>query len=160
MEDLYVSGLAIDRDVAQISVLGIMNHPGAAYHIFSLLAKEKISVDIILQTPGTGAIKDISFTVSKHDMEAALKVLAANRDSIGYDNITHNDKLAKLTVVGAGMLSSHGVAAAMFEALYENGIRIAMISTSEIKIAVLIDDHQTEKAQQAVHDKFAHLLLE
>ena len=154
VEDLYVSGLAIDRDVAQISVLGIFNQPGAAYHIFSLLAKEKISVDIILQTPGTNAVTDISFTVSKQDKEAAMAVLAANRDSIGYDNITHNDKLAKLSVVGAGMTTSPGVASNMFEALYENGINIMMISTSEIKITVLIEDQFTERAMKAVHDKF------
>ena len=159
MEDLYVSGLAIDRDVAQISVLGIKDRPGAAYKIFSLLANKKISVDIILQTPGTTAT-DISFTVSKQDKEAALEVLTINHESIDYDTITHNDKLAKLSIVGAGMTTSHGVASTMFEALYENGISIMMISTSEIKITVLIEDQFAEKAKQAVHDKFTHLLLE
>jgi len=159
MEDLYVSGLAIDRDVTQISVLGIKNRPGAAYHTFSLLADAKISVDIILQTPGT-AVTDISFTVSKQDKQATLAVLTANKESIGFDTITHNDNLAKLSIVGAGMTTSHGVASTMFEALYENGINIMMISTSEIKITVLIEDQFTEKAKQAVHDKFTHLLLE
>ena len=153
VEDLYVSGLATDRDVAQISVLGIMDRPGVAYHIFSLLAKENISVDIILQTPGTAAITDISFTVTKQDLQAALTVLEAHRDNIGFNTVTHNSKLAKLTVAGAGMLSSPGVASAMFEALYENGINIVMITTSEIKITVLIDEQHTEKAMQAVHDK-------
>ena len=153
VEDLYISGLATDRDVAQISVLGVPGSQSAAYSIFSLLAKNEISVDIILQTPNVNVI-DISFTVSKQDMEAAIQALESNRQNIGFTQITHNDKLAKLTVVGAGMASSPGVAAAMFEALHENGIPIRLITTSEIKITVLIDDHNTEKAIQAVHDRF------
>ncbi|MCL2527193.1 MAG: aspartate kinase [Defluviitaleaceae bacterium] len=158
VEDLYVSGLSIDRDVAQISVLGINNSPGAAYKIFALLASEKISVDVILQTPGTMAITDISFTVAKQDRDATLAALEASKEALGYETVTHNDNLAKLSIVGAGMTTAHGVAATMFEALYENDINIMMISTSEIKITVLIDDRFTEKAKQAVHDKFAYLL--
>ena len=158
VEDMYISGISFDRDVAQISVLGIANHPGAAYKVFSLMSQAEISVDIILQTPGTAEVTDISFTVTKQDKEAALSVLADNKKSLGYATITHNDKLSKLSTVGAGMITSHGVAAAMFEALYDNGINIIMISTSEIKITVLIDEHHTEKAIQAVHDRFAHLL--
>jgi len=154
VEDLYVSGLSIDRDVAQISVLGIANRPGVAYNIFSLLAKEKISVDIILQTPGMEAIADISFTVAKQDRDETLAILDANKEALGYDSITYNDNLAKLSIVGAGMTTAHGVASTMFEALYENDINIMSISTSEIKITVLIDDRNTEKAKQAVHDKF------
>jgi len=155
VEDAYVSGLAIDRDVAQISVLGI-SRPGAAYNIFSLLATEKISVDIILQSPG--AVADISFTVAKQDMKAVLQVLEAHRESIGFTTVTHNDKLAKLSIVGAGMLSNPGVAAAMFEALHENNIDIMLITTSEIKITVLIEDQHTESAKLVVHDKFLHLM--
>jgi len=159
VEDLYVSGLSIDRDVAQISVLGITGRPGAAYHIFSLLAKENVSVDIILQTPGQ-TVTDISFTVSKQDMQTALDVLNANRETIGFGSLIHNSNLAKLSIVGAGMLTSPGVASTMFEALYENGIGINSITTSEIKITVLIEDQYTEKAKLAVHDKFAHLFGE
>ena len=159
MENLYVSGLAIDRDVAQISVLGIVR-PAAAYHIFSLLAKEKVSVDIILQKPGTETATDISFTVSKQDLQATLDILEANQEYIGYSEITHNNKLAKLSIVGSGMIVSPGVASAMFEVLNENNINIKMITTSEIKITVLIEEQYTEKAKQAVHDKFAHLLLD
>ena len=158
VEDLYVSGLAIDRDVAQISVLGI-SRPGAAHNIFSLLAKANISVDIILQTPGQ-AVTDISFTVSKQDMQAALDVLSANSETIGFTTMSNNSSLAKLSIVGAGMLTSPGVAATMFEALHENGININSITTSEIKITVLIEDRHTEKAKLAVHDKFAHLFRE
>ena len=153
LEGLYVSGLAIDRDVAQISVLGITARPVPVHRIFSLLAKEGISVDIILLSPGT-TVTDISFTVSKQDMQAALAVLSANRESIGFGNITHNDNLAKLSIVGAGMLTSPGVAATMFEALHENGIEIMLITTSEIKITVLVEDKHAEKAKLIVHDKF------
>jgi len=156
MESLYVSGLAVDRDVAQISVTGI-SKPGAAYHIFSLLAREKVSVDIILQAPGAAAT-DISFTVSTQDMEKALALLEANRDSICFETATYNHQLAKLTIVGAGMQTSPGVAATMFEALYDNGIDIILITTSEIKITVLIEERHAEAAKQAVHDKFAHLM--
>jgi len=158
VEGLYVSGMNIDRDVAQISILGITNRPGAAYKTFALLAGEQISVDVILQTPGVQT--DICFTVSKQDRDRALGVLNANKESLGFENITYNDNLAKLSIVGAGMTTAHGVAAAMFEALYENNINIAMISTSEIKITVLIDDQFTEKAKQAVHEKFVDLLPE
>jgi len=160
VEDLYVSGMSIDRDVAQISLWGMENRPGGAYKIFALLAKEQISVDVILQTPGSAEATDISFTVSKQDRDAALRVLKTNQESLGFETITHNDSLAKLSIVGAGMTTAHGVAAAMFEALYEHDINIAMISTSEIKITVLIDDQFTEKAKQAVHEKFVHLLPE
>jgi len=160
VEDLYVSGVSVDRDVAQISLLGMQNIGGAAYNIFALLAKENISVDIILQTPGADSITDISFTVSKQDGETALAVIQANKESLGYQRLTHNANLAKLSIVGAGMTASPGVAAAMFEALYENDINIEMISTSEIKVAVLIDEQKAEKAMQAVHEKFIHLLPE
>ena len=156
VEGSYVSGLAIDRDVAQVSVMGV-KRLGAAYNIFSLLAKEEISVDIILQMPNT-TVTDISFTVSKQDMDAALAILETNRESIGFNTVTHNSSLAKLSIVGAGMLTSPGVASTMFEALHENGIDIMLITTSEIKITVLIEDRHTEKAKLAVHDKFAHLM--
>ncbi|MCL2378767.1 MAG: aspartate kinase [Defluviitaleaceae bacterium] len=152
VESLHVSGLAIDRDVTQISVIGI-NMPGAAYRIFSLLAKENILVDIILQTP-TGTNTDISFTVAKQAAKAALTVLDTNRESLGFETVIHNDNLAKLSIVGAGMLTSPGVASTMFEALHENDIDIIMITTSEIKITVLIDDRHTEKAKRVVHDRF------
>jgi len=188
VEDLYVSGVVIDRDVAQISVLGIANRPGAAYKLFALLAKEKVSVDVILQPPGETpaasqgtatnvsastdhatstnmsastsgvASTNISFTVAKQDRDTALAVLAANKEALGYEKTTYNDNLAKLAIVGAGMTTAHGVAATMFEALYENDINIMMISTSEIKITVLIDDRYAEKAKQVVHNKFARFL--
>jgi len=154
VEQLSVSGIAIDRNVARISLIGLADEPGVAFHIFSILAKEQISVDIILRSLGHNATCDISFTVQKEDMATARNLLAAHQDDIGFQSIEADENLAKLSVVGAGMATNSGVAAAMFEALYDCGVNIHMISTSEIKIAVLVDERQVSKAANAVHDKF------
>jgi len=156
VEKLTVSGCAIDRNVARISVMGLEDKPGAAFRVFSLLAQEQISVDIILQSVGHGTC-DISFTVTRQDLAAARNLLAAHQDEIGYTAIETDENLAKLSVVGAGMATNAGVASAMFEALYESGVNIHMISTSEIKIAVLVDEGEISKAATAVHDKFDDL---
>jgi len=118
------------------------------------LAKAEISVDIIVQTPGT-----VSITMSKQDSEAAFALIQANKEILGYESLTHNPSLAKLTIVGAGMAASPGVAAAFFEVLHENDINVILVSTSEIKISVLIDEHKAETAMQVVHDKFAGLMI-
>jgi aspartate kinase len=154
VEKTFVSGLAVDKDVARISVIGVMDVPGIAYRIFSLLAKEKISVDIILQSIGRETTKDISFTVNKSYLRESLEILQDNKDLIGFKAVSHDDKIAKLSVVGAGMAANPGVAASMFEALYDCGVNIHMISTSEIKISVLIDETDVDRAANAVHDKF------
>jgi aspartate kinase len=154
VEKQYVSGLALDKDIARISVIGIMDRPGMAYQIFSSLAKEKVSVDIILQSIGRNNTKDITFTVSKSDLPITLDSLKTKQEEIGYDMISYDESVAKLSVVGAGMAANFGVASTMFEALYDCGVNINMISTSEIKISVLIDAAQAEKAANAVHDKF------
>jgi aspartate kinase len=154
VEKMHVSSVALDKDVARVSVVGILDRPGMAFQIFSLLAKEKISVDIILQSIGRNTTKDITFTVTKSDLKTTMHVLEENRELIGYDMISYDDKIAKLSIVGAGMTSSSGVASSMFEALYDCGVNINMISTSEIKISVLIDEASADKAVVAVHDKF------
>lgn len=154
VEKMLISGVASDKDVSRISVIGIEDVPGKAFSIFSLLAKEKISVDIILQSIGRDNSKDISFTVSKSDLQLALDVLEANKERLGFKEITHRDNVAKLSVVGAGMATNPGVASLMFEALYDAGVNISMISTSEIKISVLIDEDDVDAAMVAVHDKF------
>ena len=154
VESTYISGLAMDKDIASISVIGIKNKPGMAYKLFSLLAKEKIVVDIILQSIGRDATKDIAFTVTKSDLGQAVKLLTENRPSLGFEEITYDDKIVKLSVVGAGMASHPGVASMLFEALYAGGINIMMISTSEIKISVLIDEREAEAAANVVHDRF------
>jgi aspartate kinase len=154
VESTYVSGLAIDKDVASISVIGIKNEPGMAYKIFSALAKEKIIVDIILQSIGRDKTKDISFTVSLNDLERAMELLRANQHSLGFERVSYDDKIAKISVVGAGMATHSGVASMLFEALYSARINIMMISTSEIKISVLIDEKDTDAAANYVHEKF------
>ena len=154
MEKSYVSGVAKDKNVARLALVGLADEPGIAFKIFSLLGKHKINVDIILQSIGRSETKDISFTVARSDMEVAKKILEENREMLGFSSIETNDQVAKVSVVGAGMVNSSGVAAKMFEALYSVGINISMISTSEIKISVLVDERDADRAVQAIHDRF------
>ncbi len=154
MEKMNVSGVAKDKDVARISLINLADVPGIAFKIFSSLAAKKINVDIILQSIGRDNNKDISFTVPKASADAAVKILEENRDKIGFEKITVNDKVCKVSIVGAGMINNPGVAASMFEALFDANINIQMISTSELKVSVLIDENDTDKALNAIHDKF------
>jgi len=158
VEKLLVSGLAIDRNVARVSVTGLPDKPGVATGIFSPLAKEKLVVDVILLSVGAGDTRDYCFTVPKSDLKATCEVLEANKEKIGYSTLHTDENLAKLTIVGVGMANNAGVAASMFEALYECGVNIEIISTSEIKITVLIDERHITKAANAVHDKFLNVL--
>jgi aspartate kinase len=160
VEKLAVTGLATDRNVAIVSVAGLPDKPGVAFRMFSYLAEAKISVDVILQTVNDGATRDICFTVHKLDLDEAKAVLEAHKDEIGYESLTTDLNVAKLAVVGEGMSTNFGVASAMFEALYECGINILMISTSEIKITVLIDERHVVAASKAVHAKFEKLFFE
>ncbi len=154
MEKMLVRGVAKDTDVARISVCGVEDTPGKAFKIFSLLAKKNINVDIILQSIGREGKKDISFTTTEEHLEEAIKILEENKDTIVYESISSNKDVAKVSIVGAGMVSNPGVAAKMFEALYEAQINIHMIATSEIKVSVLIDAGYEAKAVRAIHDKF------
>jgi len=154
LETMFVSGVATDLNVARISVMGIKDVPGMAFKLFSSLAAGNVSVDIILQSTGRNGTKDISFTVAKTDLALALELIEKNKALIGYDNVSYDDNIAKLSVVGAGMASNPGVASAMFEALYDVDVNINMISTSEIKISVLIEAKDAERAAVSVHDKF------
>lgn len=154
VESMFVSGVAVDKDISRISVVGIKNEPGMAYKLFSLLSKQKICVDIILQSIGRNNTKDITFTVAKDDLNDALKILEENKSLLGCEDVSHEDNVAKLSIVGAGMATNPGVASLMFEALYECGVNINMISTSEIKISVLISAEDAERGANAVHDKF------
>ena len=154
MEKTHVSGVAKDTNVARVALVGLTDKPGMAFKIFSLLAKEKVNVDIILQSIGRDESKDISFTVSQDDMARAEEVMRANQDVIGFDSIEVSDKIAKISIVGAGMANNSGVACKMFEALFSAGININMISTSEIKVSVLVDERDAENAVQAIHDRF------
>ncbi len=156
VEKTYISGVASDKDVARIALVGLQDTPGTAYKVFNLLAKEKINVDIILQSIGRSDSKDISFTVEKKVADRTYRLLMDHRDTLGYDHVDINQDVAKVSVVGGGMVGNPGVAATMFEALYEEHINIKMISTSEIKVSVLISKDDTDKAVAAIHDKFFH----
>lgn len=154
MEKMLITGVAADKNTARISVIGVEDKPGIAFKIFHRLAKNGINVDIILQSVGREGTKDISFTVSQDDLKEALAVLEENKEALTIQEITSNSEVAKVAIVGAGMMSNPGVASQMFEALYSYGININMISTSEIRITVLIDEKDVDRAVRAIHEKF------
>ncbi len=154
VEKTYISGVAQDKNVARLAIIGLRDVPGVAFKVFNLLAREKINVDIILQSIGRADSKDISFTVASDVAEKAYRVVKDNQDALGFDHVDINQDVAKVSVVGGGMVDNPGVAATMFEALYEAHINIMMISTSEIKVSVLIDKEDTDRAVAAIHAKF------
>ena len=154
MEKTHVSGVAKDKNVARLALIGLEDRPGIAFKIFSLLAKQNINVDIILQSIGREETKDISFTVARSDAEAAKAIMEENKEAIGFRSVELNDQVAKVSIVGAGMANNAGVACKMFEALFSAGINISMISTSEIKVSVLVDETDADRAVQVIHDKF------
>lgn len=154
VEKMLVRGVARDNDVARISVVGIPDEPGKAYRVFDILAKKNISVDIILQSIGRDNTKDISFTVCMDQLEEAVNVLNENLAILGAKEIKSRSDISKISIVGAGMASNPGVAAKMFEALFDAQINIHMISTSEIKVSVLINEKNADKAVEVIHDKF------
>ncbi len=153
MEKMLIRGVAKDNNVARITIMGVADTPGVAYKIFSVLAAAKINVDIILQSIGRDGSKDIVFTVSADQKEDTVEAL--NRSNVTGDaKVLVDTNVTKLSIVGAGMESHPGVASQMFEALFNNDINIQMIATSEIKISVLIDQKDADRAVQAVHDMF------
>ena len=154
MEKMLISGVAKDTDVARISVIGVPNIPGIAFKMFSKLSAKDINVDIILQSIGHDGKKDISFTVAKTRGKEAVAALEDYMVSHGAKEVLYDDEVAKISIVGAGMESHAGVATKMFEALYDAQINIQMISTSEIKVSVLIDINEADKAVKAIHRKF------
>lgn len=154
MEKMLISGVAKDTDVARISVTGIPDRPGLAFKMFAKLSAKDINVDIILQSIGRNDTKDISFTVAKSKGEEAVAILKDYINVIGAKEVLYDDNIAKVSIVGAGMESHAGVASKMFEALYDSHINIQMISTSEIKVSVLIDKNDADTAVAAIHSKF------
>ena len=154
MEKMLISGVAKDTDVARIYVTGIPDRPGLAFKMFAKLSAKDINVDIILQSIGRNDTKDISFTVAKSKGEEAVAILQDYINVIGAKEVLYDDNIAKVSIVGAGMESHAGVASKMFEALYDSHINIQMISTSEIKVSVLIDKNDADTAVAAIHSKF------
>jgi aspartate kinase len=154
VEKMLVRGVTRDNDIARIAVIEVEDKPGIAFKLFSLLAREKISVDVILQSIGRNNTKDISFTVKKTDLLRTLDVINTNLGAISAKEVKYSDKYSKVSIVGAGMVNNPGVASTMFEALYDADINIHMITTSEMKISVLVDVEEAERAVSAIHEKF------
>ena len=154
MEKMLIKGVAKDCDVARVAVIGLPDEPGIAFKIFSNLSRKKVNVDIIIQSIGRHNTKDISFTCPISQLPAAKEVLENDLEHLGAERVEVTEDVAKVSIVGAGMQSNPGVAATMFEALFEAGINIQMISTSEIKISVLIEKKDADKAVSAIHDAF------
>ncbi len=149
-----ISGVAGDDDAARIAVLGVEDIPGVAFRIFNVLAKKNINVDMILQSIGRGNRKDISFTVKEGDMETAVTTLEDHLPDGTYEAINSSAEMAKVSIVGVGLRNHYGMAARMFQALYEADINIRMISTSEIRVTVLVNKEDMEKAMIAAHSAF------
>ena len=152
VERMLISGVALDTDAVRIAVLGLRDVPGVAFK--DTLAKKNINVDVILQSIGRAGTKDISFTVNKDDLDDAVATLEESQERLGFKELHSERNIAKLSIVGSGMLSNPGVAAKMFESLYNEGVNINMISTSEIRITVLINEKDGIRAMNAVHDAF------
>lgn len=154
MEKNNIAGVAKDTSIARIALVGLEHSPGVAFKVFSLLGQARINVDTIIQSIGREEFKDISFTLPKADVPEAVRVLEDAKDSLHFDHITVDDKIAKVSIVGAGIMTTPGTAAKMFEALYDANINIQMINTSEIRVSVLIDQEDANRAVKAVHDRF------
>ena len=154
VEGMLIKGVTKDDNVAVISILGVPDVPGMSFKVFSLLAQRNINVDIILQSSGTDGAKDLIFTVPLDDAESALSLLQEHKGRFGGGEIKVDKNCAKVSVVGAGMQSHPGVASRMFEAIGSQNINIHMISTSEIKISVIIDKADADRAVAAIHDAF------
>ena len=156
MEKMLVSGVAADKDAARVALIGLKDEPGVAFRLFNHLARYDINVDVILQSVGRDGTKDISFTVNLDDADEAVNIVERHREgSLRCQKVDVEKSIAKLSIVGAGMMTHPGVASKMFEALYDEQINIKMISTSEIRVTVIINDQDVERAINAVHNKFA-----
>ena len=154
VEKLLIKGVTKDVNIARISAMGVSDQPGIAFRLFSLLAKHKVSVDIILQSVGRDGTQDISFTVAAKDADEVVRLLEERKDTLGLKSVICDPNVAKVSIVGAGMETHAGVASKMFEALGEANINIQMIATSEIKISVLIAEEEANKAVAAIHRSF------
>ncbi|MCI2047158.1 MAG: aspartate kinase [Faecalibacterium sp.] len=156
VEGMLIKGVAKDADISVISIMNVPDVPGMSFKVFGLMAQKSINVDVILQSTGRDGNKDLSFTVATGDAEMAVKVLEENKSRFGGTEITRDDSCAKVSIVGAGMQSHSGVASSMFEALANNDINIKMISTSEIKVSVILAKKDADRAVSAIHDMLIH----
>ncbi|HDL09954.1 MAG TPA: aspartate kinase, partial [Candidatus Omnitrophica bacterium] len=154
MENIYVTGVAVDKNEAKITICDVPDKPGIAAHIFSKISEKNINVDMIVQNVSRQGYTDVSFTVSKTDLSKTVEIAKKVAREISASDVVTDDKIAKVSVVGVGMRSHAGIAAKMFKALADNKINIEMISTSEIKISCVIRARHAEKAVKALHKAF------
>ena len=154
VERMIISGVAKDAKIARITVAGVPYEPGTAFRVFSVMSRAGINVDIVLQSAGRGGKCDISFTVAEDDADTAKNALEKSAESIGCDHIAVDRDVAKVSIVGAGMMNSSGMAVRMFEALAGCNINIQMISSSEIKLSAVIARAEADRAVNAIHEKF------
>ena len=154
VEKTTIAGVAKDTSIARIALIGLRHNPGVAFQVFDLLSKHNINVDLILQSIGREDSKDISFTVHEKDLEDAQEILTENQEVLCFDHIEVDGNIGKVSIVGAGLMTNCGMAARMFEALYEAGINIQMINTSAIRVSVLLDEGDVDRAVRAIHAKF------
>jgi aspartate kinase len=154
MESVLVSGIAYDKDQAQITLVHVQDKPGVSAQIFSPLAEKKILVDMIVQNPSKDGKTDMTFTLPRADVKQTIKTLEGLKYEIGYEELTHNLNVSKVSIIGVGMRNHSGVASRAFRALADENVNILMISTSEIKVTCLIDDKYTELAVRTLHDAF------
>ncbi|WP_455222917.1 aspartate kinase [Kaarinaea lacus] len=154
MEQALISGIAFNRDEAKLTILGVPDQPGVAYGILGPIGKANIEVDMIIQNVGADATTDFTFTVHRNDYEKALDILNSVAKELGAREVSGDNKIVKISLVGVGMRSHAGIASTMFEALAKEGINIRMISTSEIKISVVVDEKYLELGVRALHSAF------
>jgi aspartate kinase len=154
MEEMKITGIAKDEKVARITVAQLADKPGIAFRVLNAVAQAGVNVDIIIQANGRDGTNDMSFVVAETDAERAYAALEERREAIGFDHVSVDKDIAKVSVVGAGMMSSVGVASLVFEALNDAHINIQMISTSEIKISCVIERASADRAVAAIHGKF------
>jgi len=154
MEEVQISGIAFNRDEAKLTVQGVPDQPGVAYRILGPIGDANIEVDMIVQNVGADGTTDFTFTVHRNDYQKAMKILQKTADELGAKQCNGDNKIVKVSLVGVGMRSHAGIASTMFQALAKEGINIRMISTSEIKISVVVDEKYLELAVRALHNAF------
>lgn len=154
MEQALISGIAFNRDEAKLTILGVPDSPGVASQILCPIAAKNIEVDMIIQNTGHDGTTDFTFTVHRNDYQDAFTVMEATAKALGAREVSGDDKITKISIVGVGMRSHAGIASTMFEALASEGINISMISTSEIKISVVVDEKYLELGVRTLHNVF------
>ena len=154
LEDTEISGIAKDDNITRITVMGLENKIGNTYKVFKLLAEHNINVDTIVQSFGESINKNLSFTIKHKDEDEAVQLLEENLDYLSAREIVHKDNFSKVSIVGIGMTNRTGIASKMFEALYEENINMHLISTSEIKVSVIVNQDEADRAVNAIHKKF------